>query len=73
MRSDLEGKPGPWIKSSRSGGAQNNCVEVRRSACRAASSVDVRDSKNPEGELLHFDRPAWADFADQVKAGRYGL
>ncbi|GGM65508.1 toxin [Longimycelium tulufanense] len=70
-----------WFKSSRSGAANNMCVEVRwvkssRSAGASNACVDValggdrvgvRDSKNPAGPVLSFDRRTWAGFLHHLK------
>ncbi|PPK70181.1 DUF397 domain-containing protein [Actinokineospora auranticolor] len=45
-----------WFKSSFSGGADDNCVEVRFAE---GEPVAVRDSKNP-GATLSFSPNAWA-------------
>ena len=46
-----------WIKSSFSGGGDDNCVEVRY-----ADSVGVRDSKNPDGGALSVTFSSWVGF-----------
>jgi Domain of unknown function (DUF397) len=51
-----------WRKSSRSSGNGGACVEVA-----AAATVLVRDSKDPGGPRLVFDRKAWETFAATVK------
>ena len=51
-----------WRKSSRSGGAQN-CVEVARSAERAA----VRDTKSRETGTLVFRPAAFQAFLNTLK------
>lgn len=51
-----------WRKSSRSSGNGGACVEVA-----AAGMVLVRDSKDPDGSRLAFDRKAWQTFAVKVK------
>ncbi|WP_326556661.1 DUF397 domain-containing protein [Micromonospora sp. NBC_01796] len=50
-----------WVKSSRS---TNNgaCVECAFQPASAGGSVAVRDSKDPSGPVLVFDRSAWAAF-----------
>jgi len=53
-----------WRKSSYSGGASGNCVEV----AAADRTVAVRDSQDPKGPLLTFGPDDWQRFADQVKA-----
>nr|WP_246430328.1 DUF397 domain-containing protein [Streptomyces rectiverticillatus] len=47
-----------WIKSSYSGGAGGNCVEV---AARPRT-VAIRDSKHPEGHGIAVPATAWAHF-----------
>jgi hypothetical protein len=44
-----------WFKSTRSGGATDNCVEVRITEV----STHVRDSKNPAGARLLLSRTAF--------------
>jgi hypothetical protein len=56
-----------WKKSSRS--ETTNCVEVRQLPDR----VLVRDSKNPGGEILSFERDGWAAFLADVKDGAFDL
>jgi hypothetical protein len=51
-----------WRKSSRSGGAQN-CVEVARSAERAA----VRDTKSRGSGTLVFRTEAFQAFLNALK------
>ncbi|MFI2709031.1 DUF397 domain-containing protein [Micromonospora sp. NPDC018662] len=46
-----------WRTSTRSG-SNANCVEV----AMTAATVGVRDSKDPAGPMLAFDRRAWAAF-----------
>jgi hypothetical protein len=52
-----------WLRSSRSGSGNENCVEL---ACRPGR---VRDSKNPAGPTLNVDL---AGFLSAVKAGLVG-
>jgi hypothetical protein len=51
-----------WVKSSRSSGAAENCVEL--------APGRVRDSKNPDGPTLTVDLPR---LLDAVRAGRFDL
>lgn len=53
-----------WRKSSRSG-SEGACVEV---ADNLPGVVAVRDSKDPDGAVLVFDRAAWRDFVRSIKA-----
>jgi hypothetical protein len=55
-----------WRKSSYSGSNGGNCIEV---ATTTASTVAVRDSKDPHGPVLAFGPQDWQRFAAQVKAG----
>ncbi|MEW2563397.1 DUF397 domain-containing protein [Streptomyces griseorubiginosus] len=47
--------PLKWRRSTKS--AQGNCVEVAFSA-----AVLVRDSKDPDGSVLHFSPGCWIHF-----------
>ncbi|TDP92222.1 DUF397 domain-containing protein [Labedaea rhizosphaerae] len=47
-----------WRKSSYSGGASSDCVEVALSELQTA----VRDSKNSAGPQLVFPSEAWRSF-----------
>ncbi|HEX5401766.1 MAG TPA: DUF397 domain-containing protein [Pseudonocardiaceae bacterium] len=49
-----------WVKSSRSGGGNENCVGL--------APGRMRDSKNPAGPTLAVDL---GRFLDAVKAGRF--
>jgi hypothetical protein len=51
-----------WVKSSRSGGGNENCVEL--------APGRVRDSKNPDGPTLAVDL---IRLLDAVRAGRFDL
>lgn len=59
--------PMEWRKSSYSGG-NGECVEF---AVPGAAAVAVRDSKDPDGALLHFSDAAWTAFVSDVAAGAF--
>ncbi|GAA1353956.1 DUF397 domain-containing protein [Saccharothrix algeriensis] len=50
--------PTRWRKSSHSGGNGADCVEL----ARTGAGLLVRDSKNPAGAVLAFDRARFAGF-----------
>ncbi|MFE7462792.1 DUF397 domain-containing protein [Streptomyces sp. NPDC057499] len=52
-----------WRKSSYSGGANGECLEV----AAGHTSVPVRDSKNPTGPALDFSAGSWSAFVAAVK------
>jgi Domain of unknown function (DUF397) len=53
-----------WRKSRRSGTQENmTCVEV----ANLAGNIGVRDSKNPTGPVLAFDRTQLAQFFGRIK------
>lgn len=54
-----------WRKSTRSAG-NGNCVET----AETSAGMAVRDSKDPNGPVLRFDREAWQTFIGNVPAGR---
>jgi hypothetical protein len=58
-----------WRKAARSDANGGNCVELARIRDRTA----VRDSKNPQGPILKYDRRDWAKFLVRVKRGEMGL
>ncbi|WP_280721303.1 DUF397 domain-containing protein [Kitasatospora sp. MAA4] len=55
-----------WFKSSYSN-QNGECVETRR----AATGMDLRDSKDPHGPTLAFPAPAWRTFVASVRAGDF--
>lgn len=55
-----------WRKSQRSNSG-DACVEV----ANLADGVAVRDSKNPAGDALAFDRAGWKAFSGKAKAGQF--
>ncbi|MGI5197145.1 DUF397 domain-containing protein [Streptomyces sp. CA-288835] len=46
-----------WHKSSYSDGGGGNCVEI--ATCPHATTIHIRDSKNPGGPTLTVTRDAW--------------
>lgn len=61
-----------WRKSSRSGPYSDNCVEVAIGVNAAGDTlVGVRDSRDPDGAVLTFDRAEWDAFIDG--AGEFRL
>ncbi|NVI86033.1 DUF397 domain-containing protein [Actinomadura sp. BRA 177] len=58
-----------WRKSSYSQPTQSDCVEV----AWVGSKKAVRDSKNPDGDVLSLERDVWAAMVSQIKRGAYDL
>lgn len=58
-----------WRKSTHSSGGGSECVEV----ADRGDGTAVRDSKDPTGPALAFDRAEWAAFAARVKRGALDL
>ena len=58
-----------WKKSSRSAGNQGECVEVRRDE----ETIQVRDSKDPNGPILTFTVAEWEAFLDGATKGEFSL
>jgi Domain of unknown function (DUF397) len=58
-----------WRKSSHSGHANSNCVEVATNG----RAVAVRDSKNPDDGALIFADGEWSAFLRGVKDGQFDL
>jgi hypothetical protein len=59
-----------WRKAARSTGANTGCVEVAVNLPRVTA---IRDSKNPDSGALVLNPGAFAEFLDDVKAGRYDI
>jgi hypothetical protein len=49
---------------------EGECVEV---CAGVLGDVLVRDSKEPDGPALRFDRATWQSFIDDVKNHRFDL
>ena len=56
-----------WFKSTRSGAANEGCVEVRLTEV----SVGVRDSKNVTGPVFRFTPGEWRTFVVAAKNDRF--
>jgi hypothetical protein len=54
----------PWRRSSYSGEANGNCLEVRDDI---PGAVPVRDSKNPAGPKLSIPAGSWQAFVEHVR------
>lgn len=52
-----------WFKSSRSGAANDACVEVRLTS----RAVAVRDSKAPEAGSIEVSHAAWRAFLQHLR------
>jgi len=59
----------PFRKSSYSGAVNPACVEVGF----VTAEVLMRDSKDPDGPILHFTTAEWNAFVSGVKAGEFDL
>lgn len=66
MEVDLENAQ--WRKSSLSGEA-GQCVEV----AFVDNAIAVRDSKNPDGDVLLFTKAEWRAFLGGAKDGEFDL
>jgi hypothetical protein len=62
-----EDKPLQWRKSTRS--TSGACVEV----APRPDAILVRDSKDPDGAVLTFDRAVFAAFIAGVTGGEFDL
>ncbi|MEV5377664.1 DUF397 domain-containing protein [Streptomyces nondiastaticus] len=54
-----------WVKSSYSGGAAGECVEV----AALSHVVHIRDSKRPQGHQLAVPAAVWARFVRDFAGG----
>ncbi|SCE80501.1 protein of unknown function (DUF397) [Micromonospora viridifaciens] len=59
-----------WRKSTRS--QTSNCVEVAPLRTEPAA-VALRDSKDPSGPVLLFNRAGWLGFIAGAKSGQFAL
>lgn len=60
-------KQGVWIKSRRSD--TNACVEAQHTG----NTIQVRDSKDPDGPVLNFTETEWTAFIQGVEDGDFDL
>ncbi|WP_411079142.1 DUF397 domain-containing protein [Streptomyces sp. cmx-18-6] len=56
-----------WRKSSYSGGANGDCLEV----ADGHATVPVRDTKTTNGPALTFSTHGWTQFVTAVKGGEF--
>lgn len=54
-----------WFKSTHSG--PDGCVEI----ARHGDEFLVRDSKDPDGHVLRFNRTEWTAFVQGVEDGQF--
>ncbi|MEV7872723.1 DUF397 domain-containing protein [Streptomyces sp. NPDC088124] len=69
LATDLEGAV--WTKSSYSGDAQGQCVEVADLTTTSRHGVAIRDSKAPTGPALLFGPASFAGFIANVAGKRF--
>lgn len=55
----------PWLKASASD--QTNCVELRRNG----ETIELRDSKDPQGAILKYTRSELTAFLHGAKNGEF--
>jgi hypothetical protein len=67
MRDSSCGDLAGWQKSSTS--EESGCVEVRP----LTDSVQVRDSKDPDGAVLEFSFHEWNRFLEGVRLGDFDV
>ncbi|MCX4433513.1 DUF397 domain-containing protein [Streptomyces mirabilis] len=60
MESNPRQNKAQWRKSSYSGDTGGSCVEVAEAPC--ATTIAIRDSKNPAGPILTIAPAAFATF-----------
>jgi hypothetical protein len=59
-----------WRKATYSNGEGSSCVEVARTQ---SQQIATRDSKNPTGPQLRFNRHEWAAFLAEIKSQEHNL
>ncbi len=59
----------PWVKSSLSK-SLGNCVEIRRPD---EGTVEVRNSRHPDGGILSFTAAEWTAFLGGARRGEFDL
>jgi hypothetical protein len=59
-----------WRKAARSDANGGACVEIARIA---RQGIAARDSKNPTGPRLQFDRATFAQLLDGIKRGKHDI
>ncbi|QOC91181.1 DUF397 domain-containing protein [Micromonospora craniellae] len=52
-----------WRKSSRSSASGSDCIEV----AEVGGGLAVRDSRDPVGPVLRFERAAWSAFVTTLR------
>jgi hypothetical protein len=57
----------PWIKATRSTSNGGDCVEMRRNG----GQVNIRDSKNPAGDVLAPSPTMFAAWLSGAKKGEF--
>ena len=57
-----------WRRASKCDNSGGNCVEV---ATNLPGAVFLRDSKNPDGPVLAFDRGEFDTFLNGARAGEF--
>ncbi len=71
VKGDVAAEADGWRKSSKSGPYSDNCVEVAVATNAAGDTlVGVRDSRDPEGPVLTFDRAEWEAFINGAEEFR---
>jgi hypothetical protein len=66
MQVNLPAAALPWRRSTRCD--NGHCIEV----AFVDEAVMIRDSKAPDGPLLHFSLEEWRAFAAGIQAGEFG-